>query len=202
MHDFVVYLPAGYDDDNSIVYPLLYLSHGGSGAAGDWQTQGYMSHIMDRLIRYKYIEPTIVVMPTFNGLLNVSNPPANVVGPLYQEHLFPYVEANYRVTNDSAQKAFAGLSLGSVLTYEMYMNAIEDFGYYGFFSSALSPGHELSDYVKTNDTAQNPALLNRGILVVYGQFDIAFDDTKLLQQAFDSIGVKNVNRFVPWGSHF
>ncbi|KAI7549839.1 hypothetical protein KC331_g3561 [Hortaea werneckii] len=202
MHDFVVYLPAGYSNTSSQKYPLLYLSHGGGGAAGDWENQGYMSHIMDRLIQDNHVEPTVVVMPTFNGLLNVSNPPANVVRPLYQKYLFPYIEANYHVTTDPARRAFAGLSLGSVLTYEMYINATSYFGYYGFFSGALLPNHPQSDYVNSNVTAQNPDLLDRGILIGYGQYDIAFDDAKKLQAALDSVGIKYVNRFLPWGFHW
>jgi len=162
-----------------------------------------MSHIMDRLIQDRYIEPTVVVMPSFSGLVNgTNNPPAAAVRPLYQKYLFPYVEANYHVSSDPDRRAFAGLSLGSVLTYEMYINATEYFGYYGFFSGALLPGHKLGDYVNRNLTAGNPALLDRGITVGYGQFDIAFDDTKLLQEALDSVGVKYVSRFVPWGFHW
>lgn len=161
-----------------------------------------MSHIMDRLIQDNHIEPTVVEMPTFNGLLNVSNPPANVVRPLYQNYLFPYIEANYHVSTDPARRAFAGLSLGSVLTYEMYINVTSYFGYYGFFSGALLPGHPQSDYVNSNLTARNPDLLDRGILVGYGQYDIAFDDTKKLQAALDSVRIKYVNRILPWGFHW
>lgn len=201
IHDFAVYLPAGYSNTSDAPYPLLYLSHGGGGAAGDWENQAYVSNILDRLIHEGYIESTVVVMPTFNGLLNTSNPPAHIVRPLYQQYLFPYVEENYRVSTDPARRAFAGLSLGSVLTYEMYINATSYFGYYGMFSGALLPGKTLSDYVNGTMAANNPDLLGRGITVAYGQYDIAFDDSKLLQAALDGIGVKYVNRFVPWGFH-
>jgi hypothetical protein len=200
MHDFVAYLPAGYSNESAQTYPLLYLSHGGGGAAGDWQNQGYMSNIMDRLIKDKYIEPTVVIMPTFNGLLNASNPPAYVVRPLYEQYLYPYVEANYHVSKDPNRRAFAGLSLGSALTYEMYLNATSYFGYYGLFSGGTLPNLP-SNYVNINDTVRNPALLDRGVFVGYGQYDIAFDGSKNLQQALDFIGVRNVNRFVPWGFH-
>lgn len=140
-------------------------------------------------------------MPTFNGLLNISNPPAYVVAPLYQEYLFPYIESTYNVANDSAHRAFAGLSLGSVLTYTFYINATSYFGYYGMFSGALSPGFPQSAYVNATMATENPALLDRGVFVSYGQYDIAFDDTKMLQVALDAIGVKYVSRFVPWGFH-
>lgn len=203
IHDFIAYLPAGYSNTSATPYPILYLSHGGGGAAGDWVNQAYMQNLMDRMIEEKYLEPTVVIMPSFKGLVNgTDNPPAAVVRPLYQQYLFPYVEANYHVSRSPSRRAFAGLSLGSVLTYEMYINATSYFGYYGMFSGALLPGHQLGDYVNRNMTAKNPALLDRGITVGYGQYDIAFDDSKLLQQALDSVGVRNINRFVPWGFHW
>ncbi|EME89733.1 carbohydrate esterase family 1 protein, partial [Pseudocercospora fijiensis CIRAD86] len=202
LHDFAVYLPPGYDNNSAhAAYPLLYLSHGGGGAAGDWQNQGQVSNILDRLILEGHIEPTVVVMPTFNGLLNTSNPSAQIVRPLYQQYLFPYIESHYHVSTDPGRRAFAGLSLGSALTYEMYINATSYFGYYGLFSGALAPGHPLDDYVNTSMAAQNPALLDRGLTVAYGLFDIAFDDTRLLQEALDGIGSKYVSRVAPFGFH-
>lgn len=202
IHDFAIYLPSGYTNSSSrTAYPVLYLSHGGGGAAGDWQNQGAISNILDRLILQKHIEPTVVVMPTFNGLLNISNPPAQVVRPLYQQYLFPYIEAHYHVSTSPSRRAFAGLSLGSALTYEMYINATSYFGYYGLFSGALLPGHPLSDYVNASMAGANPDLLDRGLTVAYGQYDIAFDDTKLLQEALDAVGLKYVSRVVPYGFH-
>lgn len=83
----------------------------------------------------------------------------------------------------------------------MYINATSYFGYYGLFSGALLPGHPLSDYVNASMAAANPDLLDRGLTVAYGQYDIAFDDTKLLQEALDAIGVKFLSRVVPYGFH-
>ncbi|KXT10877.1 hypothetical protein AC579_8997 [Pseudocercospora musae] len=201
-NNFAVYLPPGYDNTSTrAAYPLLYLSHGGGGAAGDWQNQGQVSNILDRLILEGHIESTVVVMPTFNGLLNTSNPSAQVVRPLYQQNLFPYIESHYHVSKNPDRRAFAGLSLGSALTYEMYINATSYFGYFGLFSGAMLPGHPLSDYVNSSMAAENPALLDRGLAVAYGLFDIAFDDTRLLQEALDGIGLKYVSRVAPFGFH-
>ncbi|KAI0477270.1 carbohydrate esterase family 1 protein [Xylariaceae sp. FL0804] len=216
VHDFAVYLPAGYYRGNGSsnssssssgggrgTYPVLYLSHGGGGTAGDWPTKAKVGNILDRLIRDGHIEPTVVVMPTFTGLTadSATNWNASLVRELYQTYLFPHIEATYAVSRSPSRRAFAGLSLGSALTYEMYANATADFGYYGLFSGALLPGAALADYVTPAAVAANPALADRGLLVGYGQYDIAFDDARLLQTALDACRVKYVSRFAPWGFH-
>lgn len=218
IHDYVIYLPAGYDaNDITKEYPLLYLSHGGNGAAADWQNQAYVSNMLDRLIGDGHMEATVVVMPTWYGILpNTTNPQAllqrNYPDPpttasLYSKYLFPHIESNYRVSNESSRRAFAGLSQGSFLTYSFYVNYTSYFGYYGIMSGGPATKNEndapsLSGYVNSSMVASNPDLLTRGIFVSYGQYDILFTDARRLQQALDEIGVVYVTRFVPWGFHF
>lgn len=219
IHDYVVYLPYVYQENSttSTEYPLLYLSHGGGGAAGDWQNQGYIANILDRLIGDNWMAPTVVVMPTWYGLLaGTTNPDLQensraaisvpTIAELYYEYLFPHVQATYRVSNDSSQRAFAGLSEGGFLTYSMYVNHTSYFGYYGFFSGAsISDSVSLNgtgNFITANDTAANPALLNRSIYVSYGQFDKLFQTSKYWQQTLDSLSIPYVTRFIPWGFHF
>ncbi|OJJ42342.1 hypothetical protein ASPZODRAFT_137356 [Penicilliopsis zonata CBS 506.65] len=220
IHDYVVYLPAGYDDDasnSSTVYPLLYLSHGGNGAAADWQNQGYISNLLDRLIGEGHLEPTVVVMPTWYGILpNTTNPQAleqrnyptpPVIAELYSRYLFPYIEDNYRVSNESSRRAFAGLSQGAFVTYEFYTAYTSYFGYFGFLSGAAATNSEneappLSEYVNASMAAANPDLLDRGIFVSYGQYDVLYTDARRMQEALDALNVTYVSRFIPWGYHF
>ncbi|KAJ5626759.1 hypothetical protein N7528_004186 [Penicillium herquei] len=218
IHDYVVYLPVGYNaNDTTKKYPLLYLSHGGNGAAGDWQNQAYVSNMLDRLIGDGHMEPTVVVMPTWYGIIaNTTNPDAlyvrnypdsATIASLYSKYLFPHIESTYRVSNDSSGRAFAGLSQGSFLTYEFYINYTSYFGYYGIMSGGPSTNSEndppaLSGYVNASMAAANPDLLTRGLFLSYGQYDILFTDTRRLQEALDDIGAVYVTRFLPWGFHF
>ncbi|CAK7202867.1 hypothetical protein SEUCBS139899_005594 [Sporothrix eucalyptigena] len=216
-HDYVVYLPHGYQANGTTEYPLLYLSHGGGGAAGDWQNQGYISNILDRLIGDNWIAPTVVVMPTWYGLLEgTTNPDLQensrgsisvpTIAQLYHDYLFPHVDATYRVSNDTSQRAFAGLSEGGFLTYSMYVNYTSLFGYYGFLSGAsISDSVTLDgpgNFISANDTAANPDLTTRGIYVSYGQFDKLFQTSKYWQQTLDALDIPYITRFIPWGFHF
>lgn len=213
VHDFVLYLPAGYEaNSQNTTYPLLYLSHGGGGNASDWQNLARASNILDNLILAGHIEPTVVVMPNFYDLGNTSgstgavgiagSPAPQDVRLNYEQYLYPYIEATYAVSRDPARRAFAGLSLGSLLTYEMYVNATEYFGYFGLFSGARGPGAAAGEYVSNVTLAANPALAEVGVFLSFGLFDIAFDDTRAFQAALDALDIGHLQRVVPWGSHY
>ncbi|CAK7231996.1 hypothetical protein SCUCBS95973_008111 [Sporothrix curviconia] len=206
IHDYVVYLPNGYDANSSTEYPLLHLSHGGGGAAGDWQNQAYVSHILDRLIGDNWMAPTVVVMPTWYGLVNgTSHIPAPTIAELYYEYLFPHVQATYRVSNSSSRRAFAGLSEGGTWTYSLYVNYTSYFSYYGFMSGASNGSTaELGApfFITASDTAANPNLTTRGIYVSYGQYDKLFQTSRYWQQTMDELNIPYISRFIPWGFHF
>lgn len=202
VHDFAMYTPVGYPNTTEENYHLLYLSHGGGGDAWDWPNFAKVGQTLDRLIAEGYIPPTVVVCPSFENLTeDGATLPAYIVRENYQEYLFPFVEETYPVGGSPDKRAFAGLSLGGVLTYEMYINATSYFGWYGIFSGALGPGANQTQYVKATDVQENPALLDRGIFLGFGAFDIALEDCYSLQLAFDLAHISYVNRFVPWGSH-
>ncbi|RAK96187.1 alpha/beta hydrolase [Aspergillus ibericus CBS 121593] len=217
IHDYVIYLPPGYNTSNITAYPLLYLSHGGNGASADWQNQGYISNLMDRLIGTGALEPTVVVMPTWYGILpNTTNPQAleqrnypdpQTIASLYSTYLFPHISTHYRVSNSSSRRAFAGLSQGSFVTYTFYTNYTSYFGYFGFLSGGPATNDEneappLTGYVNASMLAQNPDLGTRGLFLSYGQYDILFQDAKRFQEALDDLGIRYVSRFVPFGFHF
>lgn len=214
IHDFAIYLPAEYGSIPDKKYPLLYLSHGAGGNAADWENLGRMSHIMDNLIRLGHIPPTVVVTPSFYNLRSVpgepkfiygnktngglvSIPPAYLVRENFQKYLFPYVDSHFAVSTNRSEKAFAGLSMGGVLTYEMYVNATDDFDYYGMFSPATNP-----PYIDSEAVARNPGLKQKGIMVAYGLYDFVLPQARELQTALDGLGIQYINRVTPFGSHY
>lgn len=204
IHDFVLYLPAEYGTVDGKEYPVLYLSHGGGGNAQDWENLARASHIMDNLIADGHIEPTVLVMPNFYNITSddSSTPVPSAARENYMEYLFPYIEATYSVSNSSSRRAFAGLSLGGILTYEMYLNATSYFDYFGIFSGALGPTATASQYLNATQLAANPALAQKGVFVGFGLFDIAFTDCRNLQAALDSLAIQHVSWVAPYGSHY
>ena len=210
VHDFAIYLPAEYGRVLGKRYPLLYLSHGAGGNGADWENLGRMSHIMDNLIRLGHIPPTVVVMPSFYNLDlegprfiygNKSNsvpvPPAALVRQNFEAFLFPWVEEHYDVCRNAGCRAFAGLSMGGVLAYEMFVNATDKFDYYGMFSPATN-----APYINASSVAVNPQLTQKGIMIAYGLYDFVFPQARDLQTALDAVGIRYINRVTPFGSHY
>jgi enterochelin esterase-like enzyme len=61
-----VYTPAGYYENPTQKYPVLYLLHGGGGDEDAWTTMGRAVQILDNLIAQGKAKPMIVVMPNGN----------------------------------------------------------------------------------------------------------------------------------------
>lgn len=210
VHDFSIYLPAEYGRVRGKEYPLLYLSHGAGGNGADWENLGRMSRIMDNLIRQGHIPPTVVVTPSFYNLdaegprfiygnrsHSVPVPAAHRVRENFEKFLFPWVEEHYDVCRNASCRAFAGLSMGGVLTYEMFVNATDTFDYFGMFSPATNP-----PYIDAASVAANPGLARKGIMVAYGLYDFVFPQARELQTALDALGIQYINRVTPFGSHY
>lgn len=117
---FSVYLPDGYDDDNSTRYPVLYLLHGAFGQNTDWHTHADLQLIADRMIAADSVRPMIVVMPDARGVAkNLAGENMgyfNVEGWPYEDYFFeefiPYIEKTFRVDTARESRAIAGLSMG------------------------------------------------------------------------------------------
>lgn len=150
-----IYLPAGYDADRVEPYKVLYLSHGGGGDEGDWFYQGHAGKIVDRLTAEGACEPFIMV--TMNNAVYPSGGwwiewEAEKYTDNIMNHLIPYVEANYNVSKDAKDRAFAGLSSGAVVTGNLLVSNPSDFAYFGLFScSATYAWPELEDYSAYDD---------------------------------------------------
>ncbi len=129
-----VYTPPGYS--TATKYPVLYLHHGIGGDETSW-TDGASAHIIvDNLIADGLATPMIIVMP--NNSMTLSND-FNGYG-LYESvivpDLIPYIEANYSVLTDRANRAIAGLSMGGGLTFNIGFRNIDLFAWIGPFSAA------------------------------------------------------------------
>lgn len=63
----VVYLPDGYDESDTLRYPILYLLHGINGDEYSWMRNGNIRPTLDSLIENKKIRACVVVMPNTNA---------------------------------------------------------------------------------------------------------------------------------------
>ena len=71
-------------------------------------------------------EPAVVITTNTNYL-----GAANQGYPNLRNVVIPFVEANYNVSTDAIDRAFAGLSAGSAVTQNLINFDADEFGYYG-----------------------------------------------------------------------
>lgn len=148
-----VYTPAGYEDNPTRRYPVLYLLHGAGGDENAWSELGRAQHILDNLIAQGKAEPMIVVMPNGNGAQKAV--PGEYENSMYKpsfmnprtmegsiEVAFPdlvnWIDSHYRTLADKQHRAIAGLSMGGFHSLYISANNPQMFGYVGLFSAAVS----------------------------------------------------------------
>ncbi len=128
-----VYLPPGYDPDRAEPYKTIYMEHGGGQDQSDWMNMGDVPVIMDNLIQDGTTEPAVVITANTNYL-----GAANQGYPNLREVVVPFVESNYNVSTRPIDRAFAGLSAGSIVTQGLIRYDATYFGYWGPWSGGIS----------------------------------------------------------------
>jgi len=139
-----VYTPPGYET-GSQKYPVFYLLHGAGDSDDSWTSVGRAGFILDNLIAAHKAKPMVVVMPAgHTARQGQGGPPA--AGGLgfnddfvkdFENDIMPLVQARYRVLNDRAHRAIAGLSMGGAHTLNIGIPNLDKFAYLGVFSSGL-----------------------------------------------------------------
>jgi enterochelin esterase-like enzyme len=139
-----VYTPPGYEKGEG-KYPVFYLLHGAFDCDASWSTVGRAGFILDNLIAAGKAKPMIVAMPTGHTGPFRFGPPndgsfdrqMNEFGDDFVMDLKPYVEKNYRVLGDRANRAIAGLSMGGAQTLNIAFSHLDEYAYVGVFSSGI-----------------------------------------------------------------
>ena len=148
-----VYTPPDYEAGKEN-YPVLYLLHGVGGDEEAWMSLGRTSQILDNLIAQKKAKPMIVVMT--NGHVGNSAAPGESSKGFYKPEMMTpdvfngqmeesfkdvigFIESNYRVKKDKANRAVAGLSMGGFHSLYISANYPNTFDYVGLFSPAIMP---------------------------------------------------------------
>jgi len=134
-----VYTPPGYETSTA-KYPVFYLLHGAGDSDEAWTSVGRAGFILDNLIAAKKAKPMIVVMPA-GHTTRVQGPRTPGAPDEFNEDflndIMPYAESHYRVLNDRAHRAIAGLSMGGNQTLNAALPHLDKFAYIGVYSSGL-----------------------------------------------------------------
>lgn len=138
-----IYTPPGYELDNN-KYPVFYLLHGAFDCDDSWSSVGRAGIILDNLIAEKKAIPMVVVMPAGHTGPFMFGAPRDSSKPIVDEFLLdfatdikPYVEEKYRVLTDRKNTAIAGLSMGGAHTLNIAIPNLDDYSYFGVFSSGV-----------------------------------------------------------------
>ena len=151
--DYYVYPPPDYDPKAKTTYPVLYLLHGYSDDAGGWTAVGRANVILDNLIAQGKAKPMIVVMPLGYGTMEIIRLGWGGISNHQQvreenfskfrdallTEVMPKIEGEYRVKNDRASRAIAGLSMGGAESLLIGLNNLDTFAWIGSFSAGGLP---------------------------------------------------------------
>jgi len=193
---FYIYTPAGYDENASEKYPVLYLMHGGGEDERGWATQGKTDLILDNLIADKKAVSMLIVMLDGNIPLQAFGEDVlKVFETELKQNLIPFVEKSYRVKNDSKDRALAGLSMGGIQTLYAGVKNTQLFSYLGVFSSGwIQPmqsdlANKQYEFMKTNADMIN-SNLKQFWIAMGGKEDIAYKNCQTMLGRFDEMKIK------------
>lgn len=162
LRNLAVYTPPGYETELATRYPALYLQHGSGDNQDTWVTHGKAHWILDNLIAQGRVRPMVVVMMDGHAAVpGDGGPDRRSNTALFEQDLLenvrPFIEARYRVKNDAAGRAIAGLSMGGGQSLTIGLNHPELFSWVGGFSSS-TPSAEAISPALTDPEALNRAL--------------------------------------------
>jgi len=206
-----IYTPPGYENSTE-KYPVLYLLHGAGGDEEAWITLGRTAQIMDNLIAQGKAKPMIVVMPNGNVIQDAApgEGSAGFYKPQFMvpktmdgtyEASFPdiikFVESNYRVKAEKANRAIAGLSMGGFHSLHISRYYPNTFDYVGLFSAAILPNQDVSHEVYQNFDSTLKNQMENGYKLYWigmGKTDFLYDSGKQYRVKLDSMGMKYTYR--------
>lgn len=180
-----VWTPSDYDPDRADEYSTLYLQHGGGQVWSDWIQVGRAAQILDNHYLRGTIEPMVVVMADGNGV----DFPTEIT-----ESIVPTAEREYHVSDDSADRALAGLSMGSGHALSTFFAHPGEFAYIGLFSTFGSVPPD-ADVEELNEVTELLSIYSGDIQ------DFTYEPTLALIESLEENGVEHeFNPLIP-GPH-
>lgn len=180
--DMGIYVPSNYDENREEPYKVVYASHGGGGNETDWFAMGHVDNIVENL----GADVIVVTMDNSSFGWNFEKIEDNVLN-----YIIPYMEAHYNVSKEVNDRAFCGLSMGSMTTMHMYFDYPEAFGYFGSFS-----GTDMNAI--RNDTNINSAkyYMTVGTCDIASELVMPNDNPEQLKKYEDFIHWENENELI------
>ncbi|MCC7076885.1 MAG: hypothetical protein IT198_07140 [Acidimicrobiia bacterium] len=139
-HRIRITLPAGYFQNPSARYPVVYLLHGGAGAnSSQWTTGGGAAELITAN------QPVITVMPDggkvgwFTNWVNQSRGTQRWAD-FYLTQVIPWVDGNLRTIAAKNGRAIAGLSMGGYGAVRLAQDRPDLFTSVASFSGAVDLG--------------------------------------------------------------
>jgi enterochelin esterase-like enzyme len=202
-----VYTPPGYES-SSDKYPVLYLLHGAGGDEEAWISLGRTAQIMDNLIAQGKAKPMIVVMPNGNVIQDAA-PGEGSMGFYKPQFMIPktmdgtyeanfqdiiyFVEKNYRVKADKANRAIAGLSMGGYHTMHISRYYPNTFDFVGLYSAAIMPREDATGKVYSDIDGTLKNQMNNGYQLYWiaiGKTDFLYKANIDYRKKLDEMGMK------------
>lgn len=202
-----IYTPPGYET-SSDKYPVLYLLHGAGGDEEAWISLGRTAQIMDNLIAQGKSKPMIVVMPNGNVIQDAA-PGEGHEGFYKPQFMVPktmdgtyeanfmdiikFVESNYRVKADKADRAVAGLSMGGFHSFHISRYYPNTFDYIGLFSAAIMPREDATSKVYVDIDGTLKKQMENGYKLYWiaiGKTDFLYQSNADLRKQMDAMGMK------------
>ena len=160
----LVYTPPAYEKKADKKYPVLYIQHGVGEDEMGWIWNGKLNLILDNLIAEGQCEEMIVVMCSGYAFKKDEDPvfyPGDFTKELIEDCI-PYVEGKFRVKKGRANRAMAGLSLGSAQAIQIVARHQELFAHLGVFSGVKD--EELETILKQHEAyPMQTVLLTAGV---------------------------------------
>lgn len=188
-----IYTPPDYEMSKNIHYPVLYLLHGMGDTEDAWTVVGRANVIVDNLLARKKAGPLLIVMPY--GHTPSAPPDMRSLGNYGAfekdliEDVIPYVQARYRVSSNSKDRAIAGLSMGGGQSLTVGLGNLEIFGWLGAFSSAVPREKSLDDLLS------KPEAINENLELLWigcGRSDFLFKANQGLIERLKTHNIKHV----------
>jgi enterochelin esterase-like enzyme len=156
--------------------------------------------ILDNLIAAKKATPMLVVMPDANigmGGFNaqgIENSLKTFEREM-KETILPFVENNYRVKSDAADRALAGLSLGGLHTLYTGLQNTNMFSYLGVFSSGwiIPMMNNIADAqydLLQKDSSSVNKNLKQFWIAMGGKDDIAYKNGQLMMEKLKQLNIR------------
>ncbi|MBN3581794.1 esterase [Algoriphagus aestuarii] len=201
-----IYTPPGYEKSNE-QFPVLYLLHGAGGDEEAWIALGRTAQILDNLIAQGKAKPMIVVMPNGNVIQDAA-PGEGSDGMYKPQFMVPktmdgtyeanfmdivkFVESNYQVKADKANRAIAGLSMGGYHTMHISRYYPNMFDYIGLFSAAIMPREDATGKVYHDIDGTLATQMKNGYKLYWiaiGKTDFLYDANKEYRSKLDAMGM-------------